>query len=231
LTAKQGSLEDDIRELEKGVAGLSKGLLEDTELRNEEKAQIANIDKMSDEAIDSVKRALDILQKFYSNAFLQTGKFVPANADRDGNVMSDMAPKVFEKKYHASQKESQGVIGILEVILSDFERTENQAEADEKASKSSFGAIEKTAKGRVAAKQREIKKKENEVAAAKADILDQQQALSDATDILDSAKETLEDLSAMCVAGEETWDERKQAREDEIAALNEAITILDNWKN
>jgi hypothetical protein len=231
LTATQGSLEDDIRELEKGVAGLSKGLLEDTELRNEEKSRIANIDKMSDEAIESVKRALDILQKFYSNAFLQTGKFVPKNADRDGNVMSDMAPKVFEKKYHASQKESQGIIGILEVILSDFERTENQAEADEKASKSSFGAIEKTAKGRVAAKKREIKKKENEVAAAKADILDQQQALSDATDILDSAKETLEDLSAMCVAGEETWEERKKAREDEIAALNEAIVILDNWKN
>jgi hypothetical protein len=231
LTAKQGCLEDDIRELEKGVAGLSKGLLEDTELRNEEKGQLAKVDNMSDEAIESVKRALGIIQKFYSNALLQTGKFTAPNADRDGNVMGDMAPKVFEKKYHASQKESQGIIGILEVILSDFERTENQAEADEKSSKSSFVAIEKTAKGRVAAKHREIKKKENEVAAAKADILDQQQALSDATDILDSAKETREDLSAMCVAGEETWEERKKAREDEIAALHEAVVILDNWKN
>merc|ERR1719183_158561 len=101
---------------------------------------------MSDEAIESVKRALDILQKFYSNALLQTGKYTPPNADRHGNVMGDMAPKVFEKKYHASQKESQGIIGVLEVILSDFERTEKKAESDEKSSKASFEKIEKTAK-------------------------------------------------------------------------------------
>jgi len=231
LTAKQSSLEDDIRELEKGVAGLKKGLLEDTELRNEEKAEIASVDKMSDEAIESVKRALALLQKFYSNALLQTGKYTPRNADRHGNVMSDMAPKVFEKKYHASQKESKGIIGILEVILSDFERTEEKAEADEKSSKASYVAIEKTATGRVDAKHAEIRKKEGEVANAKADILAQQQALSDATDILDCAKETLEDLEAMCIKGEETWEERKKAREDEIEALNDAIVILDNWKN
>merc|ERR1712230_181869 len=114
----------------KGVAGLQKGLLEETELRNEEKAELANVDKMSDEAIESVKRALAVLQNFYSNAFLQTGKYTPPNADRDGNVMGDMAPKVFEKEYHASQKESKGIIGILEVILSDFERTEAKTEAD-----------------------------------------------------------------------------------------------------
>jgi len=230
LTSKQNSLQDDIRELEKDVAGVKKGHLEDTELRNEEKAELQKTDNMSDEAIESVKRALALLQKFYSNALLQKGEYVPANADREGNVMGDMAPKVFEKKYHASQKESKGIIGILEVILSDFERTENKAEADEAASKASYDTLENKSKESVEDKQKEMTKKRGEVSDAKSDILTQQQALFDAKDLLQSSQESLEDLEAMCVKGEETWAERKKKREDEIQALQEAVEILDNWK-
>lgn len=35
----------------------------------------------------------------------------------------------------------------------------------------------------------------------------------------------------MCVKGEETYAERVQKRNDEIAALKEAMTILDEWQN
>merc|ERR1719258_907267 len=39
---------------------------------------------------------------------------------------------------------------------------------------------------------------------------------------------TLEELEAMCVKGEETWEERKQKREDEINALKEALALLED---
>jgi len=60
--------------------------------------------------------------------------------------------------------------------------------------------------------------------------LDQQQALSDAKDLLASGLEALEELEAMCVKGEETWEERKKKREDEIEALKSALTILEEWQ-
>jgi len=35
----------------------------------------------------------------------------------------------------------------------------------------------------------------------------------------------------MCVEGEETWEERKAKREQEIEALKQALQILDEWQS
>merc|ERR1719316_1062835 len=101
----------------------------------------------SEAGAESVKLALGMLNKFYDNAFVQKSKYVPPNADRDGNTVGDLAPEVFDEKYHGAQAESKGIVGILEVILSDFERTNKKAEKDEKESKSSFETFEKDTNG------------------------------------------------------------------------------------
>jgi len=230
LTAKKNSLEDEIDTLNGEIAELKKELLEATELRNEEKAANDKTVSMSTEGAESVKLALGLLQDFYKNAFVQMGKYTPPNADADGNTVGDLAPETFDSKYHGSQAESKGIVGILEVILSDFERTTGQAKKDESESKAAFEKLEKDTNESVDKKQNRIKKAEGELSNAEADILDQQQALSDAKDLLDSGLEALEDLEAMCVKGEETWEERKQKREDEIEALKSALTILEEWQ-
>jgi predicted nucleic acid-binding Zn-ribbon protein len=233
-TANQATLEEDIRTLQKDISDLTKAVFETTELRADEKAALARVEGMSDEAIQSVKLALSILQKFYGNAFVQTGvtdKYVPANADRHGNTFDSKAPKVFGSTYHASQQESKGIIGILDVIVTDYERIKQKAEADDRASKAAFKELKNPLTGDIGLKEKEIKRKESQVTDTKANILDQQQALSDAQDLLQGAEEELENLQAMCVKGAETWEERKKAREDEIQALKDAIDILNNWQS
>merc|ERR1712151_258490 len=98
---------------------------------------------MATEGKEAVKVALTILQDFYDNAFVQTRKYVPPDADRDGNTVGDLAPKVFEKKYHGAQSEAGGIVGILEVILSDFERTISKTTQDEEDSQAAFELFEK----------------------------------------------------------------------------------------
>merc|ERR1719324_1958380 len=98
---------------------------------------------MSKAGAESVKLALGILKDFYSKAFVQTGKYVPPNSDRDGNTVGDLAPEVFDSKYSGAQAESKGIVGILEVILSDFERTTKQTEKDERDSKAAFDRFKK----------------------------------------------------------------------------------------
>merc|ERR1711865_341307 len=186
--------------------------------------------EMSEEGADSVKLALGILQDFYKNAFMQTGKYTPPRGDRDGNTVGDLAPAVIDDKYHGSQSESKGIVGILEVILSDFQRTNGQAEKDEAASKEAFEAFEKETNDDVDKKNTRINKAEGELSNAESDILDQEQALSDAKDLLDSGLSALEDLEAMCVKGEETYAERVQKRNDEIEALKNALEILEEWR-
>jgi len=230
LTAKQNSLEDEINTLNGQIAELKKALLEATELRADDKAENTKTMDMSEAGAESVKIALGILREFYSNAFVQTGKYVPPKSDRDGNTVGDLAPEVFDSSYHGAQSESKGIVGILEVILSDFNRQNSQSNKEEKESKKAFEQFESETNADVSKKEKRIKKADTEVANAKADILDQQQALSDGQELLDSALETLETLEAMCVKGEETWEERKQKREDEVEALKSALQILEDWQ-
>jgi len=229
-TATKNDLNDEISTLDGQIAELKKALLEATELRNNEKIENAETKKMSKEGAESVKTALNILKGFYDNAFVQAGKYTPPNSDASGNTVGDLAPEVFGSKNHGSQAESKGIVGILEVILSDFQRTNKDARADDAASKAAFEKLERETNADVGKKQTRISKAEGELSEAKANILDQQGSLSDAQELLDSSLEALEGLEAMCVKGEETWEERKQKRKDEIEALKEALAIFEDWQ-
>merc|ERR1740115_268545 len=230
LTAKQNSLEDEVDTLNGQISDLKKALLEATELRDDDKVENTKTMDMTEAGADSVKLALGLLNGFYKNAFIQNGKYTPPRGDRDGNTVGDLAPAVFDDKYHGSQSESKGIVGILEVILSDFQRTNGQAQKDETASKEAFEAFEKETNDDVDKKNTRITKAEGELSNAESDILGQEQALSDAKDLLDSGLEALESLEAMCVKGEETYAERVQKRNDEIEALKNALEILEEWQ-
>merc|ERR1712187_1086295 len=154
---------------------------------------------------DSVKLALSILKGFYSKAFVQTGKYVPPNSDRDGNTVGDLAPEVFDDKYHGAQAESKGIVGILEVILSDFDRTTDKTKKDETESEDAFKTFEKDTKDDVSAKEGTIEKHKSDISDAESEILDQEKGLKDAKELLESAKDKLAELEPMCVKGEETW--------------------------
>jgi len=230
LTANQNTLEDDIATLRSDIAELKKGVLEGTEMQAEDQAALKRIENMSEDAIASVKLALSLLEKFYNKAFLQTQKYVPPGADREGNTLDGLAPKVFENKYHAAQTESKGITGILQVVMDDFQRIEDKTKRDEATVAAAWIALKDPLTGDIFLKEKEIEQKTAKVSDTKSDILDQQQALSDAQDLLESGQSTLEGLQAMCVKGQETWDERKKAREDEIEALKDAVGILEDWK-
>jgi len=230
-TAKKNELIKTIATLQKNIAELQKGIKERTELRNEEKADNDKTIEMSQEAVDSVKLALELLSTFYKGAqFAQTGKYVPPNSDRSGNTVGDLAPEVFDSEYKGSQTESKGIVGILEVILSDFERTNSGTKKDDGTSQDEFEAFEKTEKATVAEKQKKIGTSETELTSAKAEILAQEEDLADAKELFDSSAKKLEDLEAMCVKGEETWEERKKKREEEIEALKDALAIFEDWQ-
>merc|ERR1719240_2188125 len=131
LTTKIDSLNDEIKTLNTEISELKKALLEATELRDENKAENKKTIEMSKDGAASVKLALEVLNKFYKNALIQTGKYVPPKSDRDGNTVGDLAPEVSDEKYHGAKSESKGIIGILEVILSDFDRTKKKTEKDD----------------------------------------------------------------------------------------------------
>jgi len=228
-TANANSLKAEINSLTEQIAEHKKELNEATELRNDSKADNKETVRQAKEGKDAVEDALEILGKYYG--FVQTRKYVPPNADRDGNTLSDLSPGFASEEYHGAGSEAKGIVGILEVILSDFQRTIDQTRSDEDKEQSDFEDLEKDLDDSVRRKNNRINKAKGELRDTEADILEEQQELKDTKENLANALEALEELEGSCVKGEETWEERKQKRLEEIEALKEALNILEDWQN
>jgi predicted nucleic acid-binding Zn-ribbon protein len=230
-TARKNLLEDEINRLNNEIAELKKALLEATELRAEEKAENEKTIAMANEGAQYTKIALEILSKFYESAkLLQMKKYVPPNSDREGNTVGDLAPEVFSGKYHGAQAEGGGIIGILEVILSDFDRTVEKTTEYEAESQEAFEEFERDTNADIDKKDKRIKDAEIELADAKQKILEGEQEMKDGKDLLTNAEDALDALKPLCVEGEETWEERTAARMKEVEGLKAALAILEDWQ-
>jgi len=171
-----------------------------------------------------------VLQEFYNGA-AGLIQYVPPDSDRDGKTVGDLAPEAFEGDYHGKQSSAKGIIGILEVILSDFERTVDTVTGEEKDAQADFEQFEADTKADIADKEQVKSEKEAKLATIKGDIADTTDKLIDAKKAHAGALEELEKLTAMCVEGEETYAERVAKRDQEIEALKEALSILETWQS
>merc|ERR1719213_1466742 len=104
LEATIGQLAQEITELTQSVADLDAAIAEATKIREEEKAKNA-----------------ETLKDFYEKAGEATS-FVQTNKKQ---------PEIFDSPYTGMQGASGGVVGMVEVIQSDFERLETETEAAE----------------------------------------------------------------------------------------------------
>ena len=141
-----------------------------------------------------------------------------------------MAPDTFSGEYHGNQAASKGIIGLLEVILSDFERTIETTDEKEEEAQSEFDAFKEETEADNKAKQDDIDEKEGKISDITDALVTLADEKTDAEKKLDGALEELEKLKPMCVEGEETYEERVAAREKEIAALKEAMQMLIDWQ-
>merc|ERR1719215_1267350 len=120
LEASITKLTEDVTELSKAVSELDAAIAEATEIRQVEKAKNAETIKDAGDAQLAVAQALVVLKESYpkppeSAAFVQNKQ-----------------PEIFDAPYQGMSASSGGVIGMLEVIESDFARLE--ADTDTAAS-------------------------------------------------------------------------------------------------
>merc|ERR1719201_3367497 len=109
--AKVEKLTEEIRDLGAGIADLYKALNEQTQLREEDHTDNTNTLADAKAGLEALNGALSVLEKFYNNpaGFVQYEPFKAAGS--------------CEGAYEGKQQQSKGVLGMLNVIQSDFERT------------------------------------------------------------------------------------------------------------
>merc|ERR1740121_104076 len=159
--AKKKQLKADVVELSKEIAALKKELMEASELRQGEKEENAKTVKDASAGKAAVQSALQVLKDYYEKAaLLQRSSYTPKDADRDGVSVADAAPEVFDSEYKGSQQASKGILGLLEVILSDFDRTVTTVTKEEKEAEGKFQTYKKENEKNAGENQKAVGQKE-----------------------------------------------------------------------
>lgn len=220
LEAKQDELEEEITELNAALKDLTASLEEATRERSESKAENVATLKEAKEGLTAVSEALLVLKVFYKNGAKAKVLLQASPVDEDD-------PGAQSGAYKGNQEASKGVIGLLEVIVSDFERTIKQASAQEERESSDFVKAERTAKADIGGKSTKLELDEQDLETTKTKIAESSQDMQRNMDLVDKALEELEELKPMCIDTGMSYEERVEKREEEIAALKKALCILD----
>merc|ERR1719174_2114430 len=198
MTAKSAQLKDQVAKLQKELAGLAKSQAEMDSIRAEEKATFKANKAEMEEGITGIKAALSVLRDYYAK-----------NAAHD-----------------SAEGAGSGIVGLLEVVESDFTKGLAEMTVTEQTSQAEFdketrsNAISKATKEQsVKYKTKEFKGLDQSVSETKSDRGTTQKELA-------AVNQYLAKLDPICIAKAETHGERKARREAEIAGLKEALNIL-----
>merc|ERR1719327_2093177 len=221
LNARKEKLNLTKTELTEEIATLEEDLENQTAARQEEKEEHEQTIADSEEGLEAIKEAIDILDHFYKTA---------AKALVQQPTVDDEAPDAgFDDTYKASQGAATGILGMMEVIMGDFERTIKETTAAEEQAKRDFIEYERETKMSIAAKKNALEATTSELT----EVMDQLSTAGDELrtqqELLDTAVKTWEELLPGCVADPGmSYEERVARRNQEIQALKDAYCILDD---
>jgi chromosome segregation ATPase len=221
LNARLEQLTQTKAELEKALDELNTDLTKQTEDRAEEKAENELTVSEAKEGQAAVEQAIDILSHFY-------GAAKKATVLTQG--VDDEAPDAgFDGAYTGSQSASTGIMGMLDVIKSDFIRSITETEAAEAQAQADFIEFERETKMSIAKKTNALEHTERELTETSDALAENNDNLRTQQNLLDSAVEQWEKLIPGCVADPGmSYEERVQRRNAEVQALKDAYCILSN---
>merc|ERR1719272_1939289 len=213
-SAKIAELEDAVKTLEAEVADIDKAQSEATAIRNKEKTDnLAAIKDFRDSA-DAVVAAMGVLKSFYEGgALIQTQRAVSKRAGRPefGGAKSDTG---------------SSIISVLEVAESDFTRLLAETETAEDAAADAYAKQTDENKVSKATKEADAHAKASEVKSLTVELGHANEDHASASTELDAVNAYIDKLKPQSEEKAMSYEEKKAAREAEIAGLKEALEIL-----
>merc|ERR1719387_3401109 len=180
---------EEVQTLLEEISELTKGLNEATELRVKEKAENEKTVADAEAGLAGVNKALKILKDFYEAQLLQTGAaYTPPNADASGKTVGDLAPDSgFSGDFKGNQDAASGILGQLEVIKSDFERTISETNSEEDSNESTYQSFKTDTESDVSEKEGLVKTRKGEIVTEKGTKFDTKEDLDEHTGLKEEA--------------------------------------------
>jgi len=204
-TSKIAKLKEEIATLQEELAAIAKAQAEADEIRAAEAAAWKEAKADYESGVEGVGMALQVLRDYY--------------AEKDESLIQQTHVK--------ATGAATGIIGMLEVIESDFTKSLADGSAAEAMAVEAYEKL--TMDNKIATTEKstavEYKTKDKKETEARLEGLKEDKASAEKE--YSAIMEYWEKLQPMCIAKPEPYAERKRRREAEIAGLKEALTILE----
>merc|ERR1719443_2094441 len=207
------------------VQQITEYMEEETEMRNENHEEILATIKDSQDAQAAVAQATAVLKDFYKNSgeiakeaweFLQTHA-LPAK------------PSTWDASYTgvADPDSNGGVLTLLDGVMQKFSTMEADAKAADATDEKNFQKDMAAKKVELATTQQDSQMKTQKKDSLQGKMEAAAAQLKSTTAEHDAVKQYLMDLEPACGTGDSSYEDRKKARSDEVAALRRAQGILE----
>jgi predicted nucleic acid-binding Zn-ribbon protein len=198
-SARSAQLKREVAALQTSLGDLAAAQAAMTKFRAEEKDAFETNKKDLEEGIAGVRSALNILREYY-------GAEHTAHETANG--------------------EAGGIVGLLEVIESDFSKNLAEITSTEEQAAAAYDKQSKENEVETVSKGQDVKYKTKEAAALDRAL---SEWTSDRTSVQsehDAVHSYLSELEKQCLVAPETYAQRTSHREAEIAGLKEALSLL-----
>mmetsp|Transcript_95044 Transcript_95044/g.220619 ORF Transcript_95044/g.220619 Transcript_95044/m.220619 type:complete len:707 (-) Transcript_95044:142-2262(-) len=212
-SAQSAGLKADVKELHSELAALAKQQAEMDKIRQDEHAAYVEAKADLTEGLEGVRKALRVLRDYYGSASL---------------VQSAIRQPAMPELHGKATGAGTSIIGILEVVESDFAKSLAAEETEEDSAQAEYEKTTQANKVTKTLKDQDVKYKTNEYESLDKTISE----LSGDRDNTDTQLSAVLDyygkLKERCIAKPETYEERQKRRSAEIAGLKEALSILED---
>merc|ERR1719291_1174751 len=211
-TAKSADLKAQVEELQTELAELAKLQAEMDKIRQESHAAFVQAKADLEQGLEGVRKALTILREYYGGA----GAFM-------------QQPEPARPELHsAATGAGNSIIGILEVVESDFAKNLAKETTEEDDAEAQYQKVTQENKVTKTLKDQDVKYKTQEFTGLDKRVAENTADRETADTELSAVMDYYSKVKDRCIAKPETYETRKARREAEIQGLKDALAILEN---
>jgi hypothetical protein len=215
--ATSAELKAEVKELQAELAAMAKEQAEMDKMRKEEESIYIQAKTDLEQGLAGVRKALVVLRDYY------------AEKESDAALLQSSSGQPAKPELHSQATGSAtSIIGILEVVESDFATNLAKEETTEASAKDTYEKLTQENKITKVTKDQDVKYKTQAFTGLDKSIAELSSDRDTSSTELSAVLEYDEKLKERCIAKPETYESRKARREAEIAGLKEALSILES---
>jgi len=232
-SAEKTQVKQDLIQHKSDREGAKHDLSEATNIRDKEHAEFQDMAAESKTNIDAMAGAIPALEKGLGGAsLLQVPHIdmVHRLVETYPTVSADdrTVALAFLDQSSGESGSTDQIIGILKQMEDEMNAELKQATSEEDQAKGSFDQLKASKEEEVKLASSAIESKTARSGELAVTVVQTRDALEDEQDELADAEKFSANLKTQCASKQQEWDGRVKARNDEIAAVSEAIKILND---